>query len=259
MTTEKTNSGNVSSMIVVPARRQSTRLPDKMLLSETGKPLIVHTVEAAAQNSKTDAIIVATDDQQILDAVQGCGAAAEMTSVDHASGTDRVAEVASRHPEFDIVVNLQGDEPGISGAAIDLAISILEKNPEAMVATLATPIHSKELLDDPACVKVVLDKQGRAMYFSRSPIPHARDWCDELLDNKKTNFLQHVGLYAYRREFLLKFPDLPSCPEEKLESLEQLRVLSAGYAIYVGLINEPIVGIDTREDYELFVRKYNSG
>ena len=254
-----TNGENLNSVIVVPARKHSTRLPEKMLLSETGKPLVVHTVEAAAQNSKTDAVIVATDDQQILEAVQSCGAAAEMTSADHQSGTDRVAEVAGRHPEFGIVVNLQGDEPGISGVAIDLAISILEQNPEAAVATLATPIRSKELLEDPACVKVVLDDQSRAMYFSRSPIPCARNWNDELLLDQPAKFLQHVGLYAYRREFLLKFPDLPSCPEEKLESLEQLRVLSAGYAIYVGLINEPIVGIDTREDYELFVRKCKSG
>lgn len=256
---ENSNGENMFSVIIIPARRQSTRLPEKMLLSETGKPLIVHTVEAAAGNSKTDAVIVATDDRQILDAVESCGGAAEMTSVDHKSGTDRVAEVADRHPEFGIVVNLQGDEPGISGAAIDLAISILEQNPEAVVATLATPIRSKELLEDPACVKVVLDDQNRAMYFSRSPIPCARNWNDELLQDQPARFLQHVGLYAYRRDFLLKFPDLPSCPEEKLESLEQLRVLSAGYAIYVGLIDEPIVGIDTREDYELFVRKCNSG
>lgn len=230
-----------------------------MLLSETGSTLIEHTVKAAAQNSKTDSIIVATDDQEILEAVVNSGGAAEMTAVDHVSGTDRVAEVASRHSEFEIVVNLQGDEPEIPGAAIDLAISILEQNDDAMVATLATPIRSKELLEDPACVKVVLDDRGRAMYFSRSPIPHARTWSDDLLDEENVNFLQHVGLYAYRREFLLKFPDLPSCPSEKLESLEQLRVLSAGYAIYVGLIDEPIVGIDTREDYDLFVRKCNSG
>lgn len=247
------------SLIVVPARRQSTRLPDKMLLAETGKPLIQHTVEAASASSKVSEIIVATDDKDIFDAVTNSGGVAEMTSVDHQSGTDRAAEVASRHPEFEIVVNLQGDEPEISGAAIDLAISILEENPAAMIATLATPIRSRKLLEDPACVKVVLDDQNRAMYFSRSPIPHARNWNDELLDDQKPNFLQHVGLYAYRREFLLKFSSLSSCAAEKLESLEQLRALSAGYGIYVGLIDEPIVGIDTREDYDLFVRKCISG
>ncbi|QEG20626.1 3-deoxy-manno-octulosonate cytidylyltransferase [Mariniblastus fucicola] len=249
----------LNSVIVVPARRHSTRLPEKMLLAETGKPLIVHTVQSAALNSKTKSIIVATDDQEIFDAVQRFGAIAEMTSADHASGTDRVAEVAQRHPEFEVVVNLQGDEPEISADAIDLAISILEANPNAVVATLATPIRSERLLEDPACVKVVVDGSGQAMYFSRSPIPHARTWSDELLDGPQANFLQHVGLYAYRRDFLLNFPELPPCPTEKLESLEQLRVLSAGYPIHVGLIDEPVVGIDTREDYELFVRKWVNG
>jgi 3-deoxy-manno-octulosonate cytidylyltransferase (CMP-KDO synthetase) len=247
------------SLIVIPARRKSTRLPDKMLLSETGKSLIQHTVEAAATNSKTRNVIVATDDQEIFKVVESFGGTAEMTSVNHVSGTDRVAEAAQRHPEFDVVVNLQGDEPEISGAAIDLAISILEQDPAAVMSTLATPIRSRALLDDPACVKVVTDDHGRAMYFSRSPIPHARTWSDDLLAAQPANFLQHVGLYAYRRDFLLEFPGLPSCAAEKLESLEQLRVLSAGYAVSVGLIDEPIVGIDTREDYELFVRKCISG
>ncbi len=251
-------SAKLNPLIVIPARRQSTRLPEKMLLSETGKSLIQHTVEAAATNSKTDKIIVATDDPQIFATVESFGGCAEMTSVDHISGTDRVAEVAADHPEYDVVVNLQGDEPEIPGAAIDLAISILEQNPEALVATLATPIRSRELLDDPACVKVVMDDHGRAMYFSRSPIPHARQWSDGLLA-EPGNFLQHVGLYAYRRDFLLKFPDLPSCAAEKLESLEQLRVLSAGYPVFIGLIDQPVIGIDTREDYDLFVRKYNNG
>ncbi len=249
----------LNSLIVIPARRQSTRLPEKMLLSETGKSLIQHTVEAASTNSKTVNVIVATDDQEIFKIVESFGGTAEMTSVNHVSGTDRVAEVAQRHAEFDVVVNLQGDEPEIPGAAIDLAISILEQNPAAVMSTLATPIRSRALLEDPACVKVVTDENGRAMYFSRSPIPHARTWSDDLLTAQRANFLQHVGLYAYRRDFLLKFPDLPSCSAEKLESLEQLRVLSAGYAVSVGLIDEPIVGIDTREDYELFVRKCNSG
>lgn len=249
---------NATSVIVIPARRQSTRLPGKMLLSATGKPLIMHTVDAASRSKKASSIIVATDDQEIFDVVSGFGKNVEMTSVEHASGTDRVAEVADRHP-YEIVVNLQGDEPEISGQAIDSLIAILEQNPEAAVATLATPIRSKQLLEDPACVKVVMDQSGRAMYFSRSPIPHARTWDDGLLQENPAPFLQHVGLYAYRRDFLLKFSELPFSFTEKLESLEQLRVLSAGYAIFVGLIDEPVIGIDTREDYELFVRKYDRG
>lgn len=234
-------------------------MPGKMLLAETGKPLIVHTVEAASKNSKTDAVIVATDDEEILSVVEGLGYAAEMTSVEHRSGTDRVAEVARRHPEFEIVVNLQGDEPGISGEAIDLAVSMLEQNPGIMLSTLATPIRSRELLEDPACVKVVLDDKNRALYFSRSPIPHPRDWSDDYLTDEPARFLQHVGLYAFRRELLLKFPELPSCSMERLESLEQLRVMSAGYPVCVGLIEEPLLGIDTPEDYARFVRKCASG
>jgi len=248
-----------SSLIVIPARRHSTRLPEKMLLAETGKPLIVHTIEAAQASSKAGAIIVATDDQEILEAVQSAGYTAEMTCESHRSGTDRVAEVADRHAEFDIVINLQGDEPGISGESIDLAISMLEDNGDIMISTLATPIRSSQLLNDPACVKVVLDGESRAMYFSRSPIPHARNWRDDLLEVEPARFLQHVGLYGYRRELLLKFSSLPPCPAEQMESLEQLRVLSAGYSICVGLIDEPLLGIDTREDYDLFVRNLACG
>ena len=248
----------LNSLIVIPARRHSTRLPEKMLLSETGKPLIQHTVEAASTNTKTESIIVATDDSELLSVVQGFGGTAEMTSVDHSSGSDRVAEVASRHESFDIVVNLQGDEPDIPGQAIDLAISILEDNPTAMVATLATPIRDRAVLDDHACVKVVLANDGRAMYFSRSPIPFPRKWDDGLLQEQPANFLQHVGIYAYRREFLMKFSELPACNSERLESLEQLRVLSAGYPVFVGQIDSPIFGIDTPEDYKEFVRKCNS-
>jgi 3-deoxy-manno-octulosonate cytidylyltransferase (CMP-KDO synthetase) len=231
-----------------------------MLLAETGKPLIVHTVEAASASAKASSIVVATDDQQILEAVQAAGHTAEMTRADHQSGSDRIAEVAQRHPDYEIVVNLQGDEPEISGESIDLAISMLEDNPQVMVSTLATPIRSKELLNDPSCVKVVVDGKGRALYFSRSPIPHARTWSDDLLDaGPPAAFLQHVGLYAYRRDLLLKFSSLPPCPNEKLESLEQLRVLSAGYSICVGLVDEPLQGIDTREDYDLFVRNLACG
>ena len=247
------------TLIVIPARRHSTRLPEKMLLAETGKPLIQHTVEAAASSTRAEAVIVATDDEEIFSAVESFGGRAEMTAADHTSGTDRVAEVASRHPEFNVIINLQGDEPELPGTAIDLAISLLEQNQQAMVSTLATPIRTRALLDDPACVKVVTASDGRAMYFSRSPVPHPRDWRDELLTENPAKFLQHVGLYAYRRDFLLQFPDLPPCSVEQVESLEQLRVLFAGCPIYVGMIDEPVVGIDTREDYELFVKKCNEG
>jgi 3-deoxy-manno-octulosonate cytidylyltransferase (CMP-KDO synthetase) len=159
--------------------------------------------------------------------------------------------------DIDIVVNVQGDEPEISGEAIDLAIRLLEADPSSVMSTLATPIRDLTKLNDPSCVKVVFDQRGRAMYFSRGPIPHAREWHDRLLAEDPPLFYQHIGLYAYRREFLLSVAKLPQSPLECLESLEQLRVLSAGYSIAVGTIDEPTVGIDTREDYESFVARWN--
>ncbi len=249
----------MKSLIVIPARLQSTRLARKMLLDATGKTLIEHTCNSAAQSSLAAEVIVATDDAEIFSAVESFSGNVEMTSVEHQSGTDRVAEVASRHPDYDIVVNVQGDEPEIPGAAIDLAISILRDNPSAKLATLATPIRERQLLDDPSCVKVVMDQDSKALYFSRSPIPHPRNWRDDMLTSDPPQFFQHVGLYAYRREFLLEFSDLPPAPMEAVESLEQLRVLHAGHEIWVGKIDQPIIGIDTQDDYQLFVSRYQNG
>jgi 3-deoxy-manno-octulosonate cytidylyltransferase (CMP-KDO synthetase) len=185
--------------------------------------------------------------------VRAFGGEVEMTSPQAASGTDRVAEVARRMPHFDIIVNVQGDEPDIAGRSIDLAIELLQRTPAAVMATLATPIRSRRQLEDPACVKVVFDSSGRALYFSRSPIPHARQWDDSLLSADPPHFYQHVGLYAYRREFLLQLADMPPSRLEMIEKLEQLRVLEAGYAILVGVVDEPTFGIDTPEDYRAFV------
>jgi 3-deoxy-manno-octulosonate cytidylyltransferase (CMP-KDO synthetase) len=182
-----------------------------------------------------------------------------MTSPQAASGTDRVAEVARHMPQVDIIVNVQGDEPEIAGRSIDLAIELLERTPGAAMATLATPIRSRRQLEDPACVKVVFDRAGRALYFSRSPIPHAREWDDSLLSAEPAHFYQHVGLYAYRREFLLALAAMPPSRLEKIEKLEQLRVLEAGYSILVGVIDEPTFGIDTPEDYRAFVEKAEGG
>jgi 3-deoxy-manno-octulosonate cytidylyltransferase (CMP-KDO synthetase) len=166
-----------------------------------------------------------------------------------------VAEVARRLRHVDIVVNVQGDEPEIAGRSIDLAVELLEKNPWAAVSTLATPIRSRRQFEDPACVKVVFDDRGRAMYFSRSPIPRPRDWSDALLEADPPHFFQHVGLYAYRRDFLLRLAEMPPSAMEKIEKLEQLRVLEAGEVILVGVVNEPTFGIDTPEDYRALVEK----
>jgi len=247
------------SLIVIPARLASTRLPRKLLLAETGQPLIQHTYAAAQQARRPSGVIVAADHAEIAAAVRAFGGQVEMTSPDCASGTDRVAEVARRTPNVEIFVNVQGDEPELQGAAIDLVVELLERNPDAVMATLGTPIRDQHKLRDPSCVKVVFDQSGRALYFSRSPIPHARDWKDELLTAEPACFYQHIGLYAYRREFLLSLAEIPRTPLEKLENLEQLRVLETGRQILVGVIAQPTLGIDTPEDYRAFVERYRPG
>jgi len=247
-----------TSFVVIPARLASTRLPRKLLLRETGKPLIEHTYETARRAGRPAGVCVATDHAEIYGAVRSFGGRAEMTSPEAASGTDRVAEVARRLTDVDIVVNLQGDEPELAGPSIDLAVRLLEEAPDAVMSTLATPIRSRRQLEDPACVKVVFDASGRAMYFSRSPIPHVRDWDDRLLHADPPHFYQHIGLYAYRREFLLRLSQIPQSSLEKLEKLEQLRVLDAGYSILVGVVPEVTSGIDTPDDYRRFVERCRS-
>ncbi len=244
-----------TSHIVIPARLASTRLPRKLLLEETGKPLICHTYDAALLAKRPDGVCVAADHEEIAEAVEAFGGNVEMTDPAARSGTDRVAEVAAKLENTDIIVNVQGDEPDLAGESIDLVIGLLEKNPDAVMSTLATPIRSRRQLEDPACVKVVFDGNNRALYFSRSPIPHVREWQDDLLDAEPACFYQHVGLYAYRRDFLLRLAKLPKCELEKLEKLEQLRVLNAGHSIVVGVVDEPTFGIDTPEDYRAFVER----
>lgn len=246
------------SYVVIPARLRSTRLPRKLLLAETGKPVIQHTYEAASRAQRPTGILVAADDEQIAAAVRAFNGEVRLTDPAAASGTDRIAEVALELTDADIVVNLQGDEPEISGTAIDLAIGLLEGNPEAVMSTLASPIRSAEMLRDPACVKVVFDDLGRALYFSRSPIPAAREWSDALLTSDPPTFYQHIGIYAYRRDFLLRLAELPRSSLEETENLEQLRVLSAGHSIQVGVVAETTRGIDTEADYRAFVRKTGS-
>jgi len=247
----------LKTLIVIPARLESTRLPRKLLLAETGKTLIQHTYEAAQTSRRASDVIVAADDELLVSTVTKFGGIARATSPDHRSGTDRVAEIAAACPEYDLICNVQGDEPELPGEAIDLAIELLENTPDAVMATLATPIHSAGQLNDPNCVKVVTDANQSAMYFSRSPLPFPRQWSDADWEDSTvaSPFLQHIGLYVYRRDFLLEIPNLkvPEC--EKIESLEQLRVLHAGYSIAVGTIEHPVVGIDTAEDYAAFVRR----
>ncbi len=239
---------------VIPARFASTRLPGKPLLDETGVPLIVHVVEAARKSSRIDRILVATDDPRIFDIVARHGGEAVMTRDDHPSGTDRVAEVAAAIPNARMIVNLQGDEPEIAPESLDRVIEILDADPSAPMATLATPVYDPAVYLDPSCVKVVLSSSGRALYFSRSPIPAHRDG---LPANGPLGLL-HLGLYAYRRDFVLKLATLPPSPLELSEKLEQLRVLELGQPIAVGIVHERSVGIDTPEDYRKFVLRWKA-
>ena len=248
-----------TSQIVIPARLASMRLPRKLLLRETGKPLIQHTYEAARRATKPLGICVAADSAEIFDEVRAFGGQVEMTDPDAPSGTDRVAEIARGMPEADIIVNVQGDEPEIAGSSIDLAIELLESDPAAVMSTLATPIRNRRQLQDPACVKVVFDHRGRALYFSRSVIPCPRQWDDGLLASDPPTFYQHVGLYAYRRDFLLQLAAMPPSKLEQVEKLEQLRVLEAGHQIVVGVVDEQTFGIDTPEDYRAFVQRQTVG
>lgn len=184
-----------------------------------------------------------------------------MTDPDAASGTDRVAEVAKEFEHIDVFVNVQGDEPEIEPAAIDQVIGLLESDPTASVATLATPIRDRAVLEDPNCVKVVRDDAGRALYFSRSPIPFVRDAAghgpanDDLLKSDPPTFLLHLGIYAYRRDFLLRLTQQPPSKLEMLERLEQLRILSLGHQIAVGTVASAAPGIDTIDDYRAFVSR----
>lgn len=248
------SAGRSQVVAVIPARYASTRLPGKPLLSETGLPLICHVVEAARKARRLDRVIVATDDARIAEAVRDFGGEVSMTRADHPSGTDRVAEVASAIPEARIIVNLQGDEPEISGEALDRVVELLEADPGAPMATLGTPIRDTETYLDPSCVKVVASTSGRALYFSRSPIPYHRDGAPA----GEPIACLHLGLYAYRRDFLLGLARMSPSPLEQTEKLEQLRVLEAGFPIALGVVHEASVGIDTPEDYRKFVERWRS-
>lgn len=246
----------MKTAIVIPARYRSTRLPGKPLLRETGKYLIQHVYERARDCKLATNVIVATDDPRIEAAVESFGGRVVRTKRSHPSGTDRVAEVASQ-TDAEIILNVQGDEPLIDPASLDLLANLLQGNPAAEMATLAVPFQSVEHWKNPNCVKVVCDNNGRALYFSRSPIPFVRDGAPDLTA-RPPSFLLHLGLYAYRRDFLLKLAAAPPEPLEQLEKLEQLRVLALGRHIQVGIVAHAGIGVDTREDYDRFVACYRN-
>ncbi|HMN31481.1 MAG TPA: 3-deoxy-manno-octulosonate cytidylyltransferase [Caldilineaceae bacterium] len=229
---------------VIPARYGSTRLEGKPLKEIAGKPMIQLVYEAAQAARLLDAIYVATDDERIVAAVEQFGGQVRMTAADHKTGTDRIAEVAAA-VDAEIVVNIQGDEPLVNPAMIDEMIQPLLDEPELPMSTLCVPIQAEEELADPNAVKVVFDQNGYALYFSRSLIPYPR---------KRENFqaYEHLGLYAYRKAFLMTYVTLPQSRLEINESLEQLRVLEAGYRLKVVVSAHPYdgVSVDTPEDLD---------
>ena len=248
---------------VIPARLESSRLPGKMLLNETGKPLIQHTWESASQasvlrdsESGEPRLLIATDSLKIAACAGAFGANVAMTG-NHSCGSDRIAEIVRRGDlDTDIIVNIQGDEPEIDPEAIDRVASLLIDNPSAGMATLCTPITDLEMLTDPGNVKAVCGANGQALYFSRSPVPFCRDGnVEELLNSGQSPFKLHLGIYAYRKQFLLEMTSRPASPLEQLEKLEQLRALEMGAIILIDEVAHRSVGIDTPADYARFVAR----
>jgi 3-deoxy-manno-octulosonate cytidylyltransferase (CMP-KDO synthetase) len=239
----------MGTLVVIPARLGAMRLPRKPLRLLSGLPLIVRVWQRISQMNVADAVVVATDDESVASAVRAVGAECVMTSDEHTTGTERVAEVASqpRFQGFKTIVNVQGDEPFIGSGAIKGAADLVSTGrfPLGTAASRA----STEILDTPSLVKVVVSQDGRAMYFSRAPIPYLRDQADAAKLAERT--LQHIGVYAYSREALTEWVSLPPHPLEQIERLEQLRPLAAGLPIGVAVTNEaPASGIDTEEDLE---------
>lgn len=244
----------MKTAVIIPARYASSRLPGKPLLRETGKYLIQHVYERAL-GARANVVLVATDDDRIARAVREFGGEVRMTRADHPSGTDRVAEVA-RTLDADVIVNLQGDEPLAEPAHIDLLSGMVLSDANAPeVATLAVPLTSREAWQNPNCVKVVCTPDGQALYFSRSPIPFVRDGEPDFAATPP-NFFHHLGLYAYRKDFLLRLAASPPSPLEQLEKLEQLRVFAIGGRIRVGVVRDVAAGVDTPADYRRFVQLY---
>jgi len=227
---------------VIPARYSSTRLPGKPLADIAGKPMIQHVYERAALAKRPQRVIVATDHPLVLEAVKKFGGEVLLTSADHPTGTDRLAEVAEQCPDVDLIINVQGDEPMIEPKVIDQLASAFDNHPDLNMATLMTQMDTSEY-QVPGAVKVITDLQGYALYFSRSLIPFPRVEIG-------LPVFKHIGIYAYRREFLLKYAKLAPTPLEKTESLEQLRALEHGYRIKVIETNFKSIGVDTIEDLD---------
>ena len=236
------------TLCVIPARYASTRLPGKPLADICGKPMICRVLERASRAQKPEKVIVATDDQRIYDAVRAEGSEAILTRADHPTGTDRLSEVAEAYPEVDLIVNVQGDEPLIEPSVIDDLIAPFEMDENLPMATVMTRMDDAAEQLNPNNVKVIVDKLGYALYFSRSLVPYPRAAAGPVY--------KHIGIYAYRRDFLLRYARLEPTPLERAESLEQLRALENGYGIRVLETDCRFVGVDTPEDLALVNKIY---
>lgn len=235
----------VKVVVVIPARYGSTRLPGKPLVPLAGKSMIQRVYERARMAQRADRVIVATDDERIVKAVESFGGEARMTRADHRTGTERVAEVAA-HTEGDVFVNVQGDEPLLDPVAVDTAVNALLEEPAAAIATVATPLQSAADIMDPNVVKTVLDFDGNALYFSRAPIPWVRDSASKI----QVRHLKHLGLYVFQRDALLEYPTLPQGELERIEQLEQLRWMENGWKIRVAEVEHDAVSVDVPADVE---------
>ncbi len=231
----------MKTICVIPARYSSTRLPGKPLKLIAGVPMICRVYDRAAKAKLIEKTIVATDDERIFNAVKEYGGEAMMTRADHPTGTDRLAEVANNFSDTDLIVNVQGDEPLIEPSLIDDLIALFDDDKDLQMATVATELKDEMEIKNPNNVKVVTDFNNYALYFSRSQIPYPRN-------TGKSAVYKHIGIYAYRREFLLKYAKMSPTPLEQSESLEQLRALENGYKIKVLHSNNQFVGVDTEED-----------
>lgn len=236
------------TLCVIPARYASTRLPGKPLADICGKPMICRVLERASRAQKPEKVIVATDDERIYDAVRAEGGEAILTRADHPTGTDRLAEVAEAYPEVDLIVNVQGDEPLIEPSVIDDLIAPFEMDENLPMATVMVRMDDATEQLNPNNVKVIVDKLGYALYFSRSLVPYPRAVAGPVY--------KHIGIYAYRRDFLLRYARLEPTPLERAESLEQLRALENGYGIRVLETDCRFVGVDTPEDLALVNKIY---
>lgn len=233
---------------VIPARMRSTRLPGKPLLKVAGVPMILRVLERARACASLSRVIVATDSEDIRSVVGAAGGEAWLTSPHHKTGSDRVAEVASRLTE-EFILNLQGDEPLVPLSTLAALVEFGRRCPDLTVATPMVPLHEESDILNPNIVKVVAARDGRALYFSRHPIPYVKR-----ADTVRADHFKHVGIYLYRREFLLRFVNLPPTPLEMAESLEQLRVLEHGHPVYMVAVAEDSISVDTPEDLQIVER-----